>query len=74
MSCPNLWMFVSWLYALSNVYNICIVSQMVSSVQPKGIKVSKDQDTDKENKSEKVFIPFNAIRTFSSIKWCHSMH
>lgn len=44
--------------------NICIVLQVVSVVQPKGIKVSKDQDADKENKSEKVFIPFSAIRKF----------
>lgn len=50
--------------ALSNVCNICIVLQVVSVVQPKGIKVSKDQDADKENKSEKVFIPFSAIRKF----------
>ncbi|KFO84529.1 InaD-like [Buceros rhinoceros silvestris] len=33
--------------ALSNI------PKVISSIQPKGIKVSKDQDTDKENKSEK---------------------
>lgn len=46
------------------MYNIYIVFQVVSAVQPKGIKVSEDQDADKENKSEKVFIPFNAIPKF----------
>lgn len=42
------------------VYNTYIVFQVVSAVQPKGIKVSKDQDANKENKGEKVFISFNA--------------
>lgn len=43
---------------------IHIVFQMVSPAQPKGIKVSKDQDADKENKSDKVFIPFSAVPRF----------
>lgn len=38
--------------------------QVVSSAQPKGVKVSKDQDADKENKSDKVFIPFRAVPRF----------
>lgn len=41
-----------------------IAFQVVSPAQPKGIKVSKDQDADKENKSDKVFIPFSAIPRF----------
>lgn len=43
---------------------MCIFFQVVSPVQPKGIQVSKDQDAEKEYKSEKVFIPFDAIPKF----------
>ncbi|KAM9238678.1 inaD-like protein [Leptosomus discolor] len=32
---------------------LCNIPKVVSAIQPKGIKVSKDQDADKENKSEK---------------------
>ncbi|XP_009872131.1 PREDICTED: inaD-like protein, partial [Apaloderma vittatum] len=35
------------------VQGLSNVPKVVSAVQPKGIKVSKDQDADKENKSEK---------------------
>lgn len=41
-----------------------IAFQVVSPAQPKGIKVSKDQDADKEHKSDKVFIPFRAAHRF----------
>lgn len=43
---------------------ICVFFQVVSAVQPKGIKVSNNQNAGKENKTEKVFIPFNAIPKF----------
>ncbi|NXD83065.1 INADL protein, partial [Halcyon senegalensis] len=35
------------------VQGLANVPKVVSAVQPKGVKVSKDQDADKENKSEK---------------------
>lgn len=38
--------------------------QVVSPAQPKGIRVSKDQDADKENKSDKVFILFSSVPRF----------
>lgn len=43
---------------------IYVVLQVVSAIHPKGMKVSKDQDANKENKSEKVFIPCNATPKF----------
>uniref|UniRef100_A0A8C3BU55 PATJ crumbs cell polarity complex component n=1 Tax=Cairina moschata TaxID=8855 RepID=A0A8C3BU55_CAIMO len=42
------------------VQSLSNLPKVVSAVQPKGIKVSKDQDANKENKGEKVFISFNA--------------
>lgn len=49
---------------LSLMWVMYIGFQVVSPAQPKGIKVSKDQDADKENKSDKVFIPFSAVPRF----------
>lgn len=49
----------------SSVCVICIVLQVVSAIHPKGFKVIKDQDANKESKSEKVFIPCNATPKFS---------
>uniref|UniRef100_A0A669PB28 PATJ crumbs cell polarity complex component n=1 Tax=Phasianus colchicus TaxID=9054 RepID=A0A669PB28_PHACC len=46
------------------VQSLSNVPKVVSAIHPKGIKVSKDQDANKENKSEKVFIPCNATPKF----------
>lgn len=59
--------YLRCLFCNCNANCIYIVFQVVSAVQPKGIKVSKDQDANKENKSEKVFISFNATPKFYEI-------